>query len=96
MVDGTEFLDGAVSFWFLATKLFSQVTFDIGLEDESKSKYLVAGKTDDLKVLLLVLLIQFLETCSTGNLRLHQCNSQRRRCRFTSILRRETTKFRVF
>ena len=94
MVDGTEFLDGAVSFWFLATKLFSQVTFNIGLEDESK--YLVAGKTDDLKVLLLVLLIQFLETCSTRNLRLHQCNSQRRRCRFTSILRRETTKFRVF
>ena len=34
MVNGTEFLDGGVIFWFLATKLFSQIT--IGLEDESK------------------------------------------------------------
>lgn len=34
MVDGAEFLDGAVIFWFLATKLFFQ--FTIGLEDESK------------------------------------------------------------
>jgi hypothetical protein len=98
MVDGTEFLDGAVISWFLATKLFSQITLDIGLEDESKlySTYLVAGEADDLKVLLFVLLIQFLETWLMRNLKLHQYNSQRRRCLFTGILRRETTKFRVF
>ena len=34
MIDGTEFLDGAVIFRFLATKLFSRIT--IGLEDEGK------------------------------------------------------------
>lgn len=34
MIDGTEFLNGAIIFWFLATKLFSQISIE--LEDESK------------------------------------------------------------
>ena len=34
MIDGAEFLDGVVIFWFLASKLFSQ--FTVGLENESK------------------------------------------------------------
>jgi hypothetical protein len=29
MVGGTEFLDGAVTFWFLATELFSHITLEI-------------------------------------------------------------------
>ena len=70
MIDGAKLLDGAVIFRFLATKLFSQIT--IGLEDEVvQCTYLVAGKADDLKVLLFVLFIQFLESWLTRNLRLH-------------------------
>ena len=61
MIDSTEFLNGAVIVWFLATKLFSP--FTIGLEDESTlCTHLIARKADDLKVLLFVFLIQFLES----------------------------------
>jgi hypothetical protein len=63
VVDGTELLDGAVTFWFLASKLFSQ--FTTGFEDEKKvvwSTHLIAREADDHKVLLFVFLIQFLES----------------------------------